>query len=210
MRLPSDIFDELTEATVEGWVRWEKFSFMARFFDFGGGYDSLMAVFRFADTNHLRFGLFDENGSFHEITVEGILSEGTWYHIAAVSGTGGMKLYVNGVLVGENSYDGSFSRISGANNLLGKDNVDESRPTLNGQLDEVRVLSVARTEKQIRDTMFTVVRDDGYPLAIFRYTQSSTCVSWKTAHPHAQPSTRNTWNRNGRRMENLPICGWIG
>jgi len=48
-----------------------------------------------------------------------------------------------------------FSRISEGNNLLGKDNKLENRPTLNGQLDELRVWSVARTEKQIRDTMFT-------------------------------------------------------
>jgi len=159
VELPQDIFNELSEATVEGWIHWEKFSYMARFFDFGA-LNRSMLVYRFADTNHLRFGLYDENGILHLITVKGILSEGTWCHIAAVSGTSGMKLYFNGILVGENPYDGSFSRISGENNLLGKDNMGGGRPTLNGQLDEVCVWSIARTEKQIRDTIFTSLHGD--------------------------------------------------
>jgi hypothetical protein len=35
VRLPSNAFDGLDEATVEGWVRWEKLTKGARFFDFG-------------------------------------------------------------------------------------------------------------------------------------------------------------------------------
>jgi len=133
VRLPSDIFNELDEATVEGWVRWEKFSTDARFFDFGEREKS-MNVYRRQNTNDLWFVLYDEKGERHTITAEGILSEGTWCYIATVSGKSGMKLYINGVLVGENPYDGSFSRIgSGANNLLGKDNWGAGQ-YLNGQL----------------------------------------------------------------------------
>jgi len=159
VELPQNIFNELDEATVEGWIKWEKLGKFSRFFDFGA-LKRNMLVYCFVYTNHLGFALYDENGSQHRIAVEGILSEGTWCHIAAVSGKSGMKLYFNGVLVGENPYDGSFSRISGENNLLGQDNSSENRPTLNGQLDEVRVWSVARTEKQIRDTMFTSLHGD--------------------------------------------------
>ena len=41
----------------------------------------------------------------------GILRLDQWYHIAAVSGKAGIKLYLNGVLVGECAYTGSFSDI---------------------------------------------------------------------------------------------------
>jgi len=36
VELPPGIFNELDEATVEGWVKWERFRNMSRFFDFGG------------------------------------------------------------------------------------------------------------------------------------------------------------------------------
>ena len=46
---------------------------------------------------------------------------GEWYHLAAVSGKGGMKLYLNGVLVGTNSFKGSFADgPKGENNWLGR------------------------------------------------------------------------------------------
>ena len=35
VELPAHIFDGLEEATVEGWVRWDRFATDARFFDFG-------------------------------------------------------------------------------------------------------------------------------------------------------------------------------
>src|SRR5258708_6470156 len=35
VQLPPDIFNELTEATVEGWVKWERLGNWMRFFDFG-------------------------------------------------------------------------------------------------------------------------------------------------------------------------------
>jgi len=160
VQLPSDIFNHLDEATVEGWIRWETFSTWARFFDFGERNKS-MAVARQSGTNDLVFALYDEEGKHHEIIAQGILSEGKWYHIAAVSGGDGMKLHVNGALVGEHPYDGSFSRIgSGANNLLGKGNWERTSSHLNGQLDEIRVWDVARTGEQIRATMFKTLSGD--------------------------------------------------
>src|SRR5882672_4003528 len=35
VQLPPDILNELTEATVEGWVKWERLGNWMRFFDFG-------------------------------------------------------------------------------------------------------------------------------------------------------------------------------
>ena len=35
LQLPSNVFDQLDQATVEGWVKWEKFSRNSRFFYFG-------------------------------------------------------------------------------------------------------------------------------------------------------------------------------
>ena len=158
VRLPSDIFNELDEVTIEGWVRWEKFSFMARFFDFAAE-ERYIAVHCIAGTGSLWFALLDENSVSHFINVEGILSEGTWFHIAGVLGKGGMKLYLNGVLVG-NPVAGLYRVADEPGSFLGMDNNPEERPTLNGQLDEVRIWGIARTEAQIRSTMRTPLQGD--------------------------------------------------
>src|SRR6185503_8631835 len=75
--------------------------------------------------------------------------------MAAVTGPGGVRLYLNGMLVATNAYTGSLSSVGGQNYFLGRDNYADNRPAmLNGQLDEVRVWRVMRTENEIRETMF--------------------------------------------------------
>jgi PAS domain S-box-containing protein len=158
VELPPNIFTNLTEATVEGWVKWERFRQHARFFDFGrqGG---LMGVYTDAGGTRLIFELSrNNNNPLIQVMVRGLCTN-QWFHIAAVSGPGGMKLYVNGALVGSATHTGSFSWIgSGEHNFLGRSNWRESKPESNedfqGQMDEVRVWRLARTEAQIRQTMF--------------------------------------------------------
>src|SRR5204863_1542400 len=62
---------------------------------------------------------------------------------------------LNGMLVATNEYTGSLSSVGAQNYFLGRDNYTLNPSTmLNGQLDEVRVWSVLRTENEIRDGMF--------------------------------------------------------
>ena len=73
--------------------------------------------------------------------------------MAAVTGRGGMKLYVNGVQVGAAPYEGSFAAIgNGGENYLGRSNWTDNAD-FQGRMDEVRIWSVARTTAQIRATM---------------------------------------------------------
>ncbi|MBI2504200.1 MAG: hypothetical protein HYW07_13325, partial [Candidatus Latescibacteria bacterium] len=61
--------------------------------------------------------------------------------------------YLNGVLAGQNGFEGSFAAIGTAeHNYLGKSNWKENA-YFRGQLDEVRVWSMARTQEQIRAGM---------------------------------------------------------
>ncbi len=85
----------------------------------------------------------------------GVMQTDEWYHVAAVSGREGMKLYLDGGLLGTNSFTGSFAALkSGARFRLGRSVVD-AEPLVDGQLAEVRVWKVARSEAQIRQTMLT-------------------------------------------------------
>jgi len=154
VQLPSNVFNNLDNATVEAWVKWERFGRFPQPFGFGA-IDKLqvMAVNNYEGNPHLQFFIYAQ-GKLYLIRINNILRLDEWCHIAAVSGKDGMKLYLNGVLIGENKYTGSFSAInSGEQNAFGKSNWSVN-DYFKGQLDEIRIWKVARTQKQIQTTMF--------------------------------------------------------
>ncbi len=161
VELPPNIFNDLTEATVEVWVRWDDFSgSRKRVFDYGDALQDMSLTadnITPGDTAGLGFALCDGRQKVVQwLGVPGILRARRWCHVAAVSGPGGMKLYLDGVLVGTNSYAGSFAGLqSGKRFYLGQRVTTNDVPTdFKGTIDEVRVWKVARTEAQIRETMF--------------------------------------------------------
>ena len=114
VELPPNIFNDLDEATVEAWVRWDDFSGTGkRLFNYG---DALrdMSLYSGYDSTGLRFVVGDPSGKredLHFVLAEGFLRPQQWCHVAGVSGKGGMKLYLDGALVGTNAYPGSFSSL---------------------------------------------------------------------------------------------------
>ena len=70
VQLPPNIFDSLTQATVEGWVKWEQFRASDRFFDFG---DRNREMYVRADGPQLNFLVTTPDGTRHRIEVAGIL-----------------------------------------------------------------------------------------------------------------------------------------
>ena len=91
---------------------------------------------------------------------ENYLRTDRWFHVAAVSGPSGMRLYVDGSLVGENSFPGSFATIgNNATNWIGRGlQQNDFDDDFDGFMDEIRVWRVARTGDQIRanrDTALT-------------------------------------------------------
>lgn len=156
VELPENIFTNLTEATVESWVKWEAFMNNSRVFDFGIVSNETYLA-NAGTSSILKFLITAPDQTRHRIEVPGILQLDQWYHIAAVTGQGGVRLYCDGVLVGTNSYSGSLSTLSGRRNYLGRSNfrvVNTADANFRGQISEVRVWRVARTEDQIRQNMF--------------------------------------------------------
>ena len=159
VELPPDLFNTFEEATVEAWVRWDAFTGAEkRLFNYGGPRGD-MSVFAEHDTAQLRFVVGDPSGrlaDLHWIDVDDVVSAGQWCHVAAVSGKGGMRLYLNGVLVGSNSYTGSFTGLrNGTRNYLGQTVTTNDTPALfKGAMDEFRVWNRVRSEAEINDTLF--------------------------------------------------------
>ncbi|MGA2658129.1 MAG: response regulator [Verrucomicrobiota bacterium] len=158
VELPPDIFTNLTDATVEGWVKWRAFRNMSRFFDFGELWHSVNVQNRNREGT-LHFEVAPREDEAHALDVAGILRSNEWVHLAAVSGKAGMKLYLNGILVAANDYLGSVSAVrSGKHNYFGRSNwkgtPENDDEDFDGQMDEIRVWSQARAPEQIRATMF--------------------------------------------------------
>ena len=167
VQLPGGIFDSLEDATVEAWVKWEEWGYFSQWFAFGTDvadtYDpsvpwGAMGMNHITRTSTLQFFIYNSKGELQTVVprvtpVAVDLPLGWWCHMAAVSGRGGMRFYLNGVLVGYNDYEGSFAAIGhGEHNYLGKSNWKENA-YFRGQLDEVRVWSGARSGEQIRAGM---------------------------------------------------------
>jgi hypothetical protein len=108
VELPPDVFNDFTEATVEAWVKWNAFgNRYQRIFNYGeGGRD--IGLTTETSTNTLWFVIATPTSGLQTAKVEKALKAGEWTHVAGVSGSGGMKLYVNGVLVATNPYTGSL------------------------------------------------------------------------------------------------------
>jgi signal transduction histidine kinase/CheY-like chemotaxis protein/ligand-binding sensor domain-containing protein len=154
VELPGDAFNGLEQFTIEGWVNWNAAGDWARLFDFGTPNARIWAG-QDGKTETLRFSI-DHDRQFDSLQSKGSLVPGKWLHCAFVSGPGGGKMYVDGVLADSRPFTGSFAshRITGRNFLGRSTNNDDYFPGyLSGQLDEVRAWNVERTEEQIRETI---------------------------------------------------------
>ncbi|MBT5925249.1 MAG: response regulator [Verrucomicrobia bacterium] len=147
--LPTHIFRDLEEATVEAWVKWGNIK-ETRFFN-SSGENGDFGIGTLGD-GRLHFFIADAEGKLRSIEVQGAAFHKEWSHIAAVSGKRGMRLYFNGDQIGTEGYTGSFSSIGGSmTNRVGRAyNISD----FEGQIDELRVWKVARSEVDIRADMF--------------------------------------------------------
>ncbi|HIO75903.1 MAG TPA: LamG domain-containing protein, partial [Gammaproteobacteria bacterium] len=144
LELPADIFDALDAATVEGWVRWQDFDGQANMFTFGDAQQGMQVTID-AKAQMLNFQVAKSVDQVYLVESAAVVSPETWYHVAATSGPNGMKLYLNGELVGTDDYTGSFSGIGkGSPNRIGP---------MKGQIDEFRVWRLQRTQRQVLTDM---------------------------------------------------------
>jgi Ca2+-binding RTX toxin-like protein len=126
-------------------------------------------LFRTTDPNAGLFCIFEDNGGHdrhiylsngniagrlwdNEIIIrEGLnLADGQWHQVAHVFGNsiGGQKLYIDGQLVA--SGDKSQSEFDWQNQVLIGRSFDATHQFLNGQIDDVRIWNVARTQTEIQ------------------------------------------------------------
>jgi len=160
LQLPPNIFNNLTQATVEVWAKWAEFGSFSRVFEFGAGYHSI-SLFNHSTNSDLRFNIYPrfakaEPKWMFTATARGLLRANEWMHIAAVSGPGGMKLYANGRLVAQHTNQMTFADIKASHtNVIGHGLArGPSDRDFKGEIDEIRVWDHQRSLAEIRDNMF--------------------------------------------------------
>ncbi len=98
-----------------------------------------------------------DDGTSHEIRVENVLAVGQEYHFSLTFGSDGMNAYLDGVLVGSNSYTGGLSGntepiVIGANQWASSNNTaDNIQGALKGEISEVRLYNQAFDEAEISE-----------------------------------------------------------
>jgi gliding motility-associated-like protein len=88
---------------------------------------------------------------FTKVSVVYPFVKSRWYHIAGNYDGTTMRFYVNGCLLGEKTTTGNLfqNNFNTAIGMMGKTTIEQ----FYGDIDEVRIWSVARTEAQIKDNM---------------------------------------------------------
>ena len=99
------------------------------------------------DSGQLTFGAY--TGQTNTTTSPLRYNDGAWHHMVATQGSDGMKLYVDGALVGTNPTTGN-ENYAGYWRVGGDSDWGGSSPFFNGSIDEVSVYQVALTADQVR------------------------------------------------------------
>jgi signal transduction histidine kinase len=153
VELPANLFANPTQVTVEAWVKIGRLKENSHFLDLGG-YQREMYLSNEGTDPALKFLITDARRQRHRIAVPDLLELNRWFHLAAVTGPAGVRLYCNGMLVGTNAYSGGISAIGTNDNFIGRSSSSRSRPVyFQGQIDDVRVWATARSESEIREGM---------------------------------------------------------
>ncbi len=154
VELPSDIFNDLSSATVEAWVLWRKVDGIRRFFTYGATNKDYSIGAGHFGSGSLVFGIMENGTSFQNLDVPELIEPHQWYHVAVTSGSKGMQLYLNGELLNANHLTISFDQLgSGAPNVLGSPGYLGDLITFDGQIDAFRVWDYQRSKEEIHQDM---------------------------------------------------------
>ena len=151
VQLPSGIFGQEENATIEAWVKWEQFNEWSRVFDFGREGNAVV-VQNNKKSSQINFRIWDNKEKEHGVSAKKAVLANTWHHIAVVCGTGGMRIYVDGTFYDDDDYRGGLNQAYGGNYYLGKSNWPKDQPFA-GMLSEFRVWNYQRSQSEIRRTM---------------------------------------------------------
>gem|GEM_PF-712134 len=162
VELPGNLLRDLPQTTFEAWVRWDRLGNQSHWFS-SGDRESHLLIGTEAASRRAFLAVCLQDGPCHEISQsepKPVLTVNTWYHYAAVTGTNGMQIFLNGELVAQHKVTGllrapSANSVQPYHTYLGR-SVRRTRwgeEDFAGMIDEVRVWRTVRTIEEIRFSM---------------------------------------------------------
>ena len=135
------------EMTIAMWTKWNGGNMWQRMWDFGTGTNAYMFLTPNGDGG-IRFAI-KNGGNEQRVSSSSVLPDNRWVHVAVTIGNNGARLYVDGLLVSENT--GITIRpcdIKPVLNYIGRSQF-LADPLYNGLIDDVRIFNRALTSDQI-------------------------------------------------------------
>ncbi|MBI9072601.1 MAG: CotH kinase family protein [Melioribacteraceae bacterium] len=165
------------ELTLEAWIKadkWKQYSHQGVIIanDNMGWNEDFGYALRCGDNGQIDFVVGD--GKWHELhSNAGVLSLNQWNHIAATYNGNKMKIYVNGKLKISKTDKFEISK-SPKNLFIGSSPSDFSR-CFSGEIDDVRIWNVCRTEDELNSAMNVGIEKSAHGLAgYWRFNEGST------------------------------------
>lgn len=159
--------------TIEAMVRWSSFMHWSRIIDFGNGAGADNIVFANVGGSKDLAGVIIQNGQAYNNTSPGALTADTWLHVAvAIDASGQTTLYRDGraILTGKGQLPRGVLRTL---NYTGKSNWG-SDGFFHGQMTELRIWGVARSEAEIAANQRRVLSGDEPGLLAYWPTDEGT------------------------------------
>jgi hypothetical protein len=152
--------------TIECWAKWDGFNDWSRLLDLGNGPGSDNILFaNESNSSNLRFEVY-QDGSTEGITSPVAMETNRWYHVAVTqTSTGFATIYIDGVEAASGTIHQPLDVIR-FNCYIGLSNWP-SDGYFDGQIDEMRIWNVARTQSEIRQFMFKPVASNAAGLVAY-------------------------------------------
>ncbi|MCF8368502.1 MAG: LamG domain-containing protein, partial [Bacteroidales bacterium] len=166
--------------TIEAWVYPHSFNPQSpdNYISNVAGHDDAGALLRIGDEDGSNM-VDDNRAQFTINTANGVdkcnstteMSINTWYHVAGTYDGSNLKIYVNGILEDTEPHSGTISTASSLINIGGP--LGTSR-YFDGLVDEVRIWNIARTEDQLRTSIYLELQgNESGLIAYYNFNESS-------------------------------------
>ncbi len=165
------------------------------------------------NTGKLEFGIYNGlHNNWTSIVGNTIINSDNWTHVAVVKEETSVKLYVNGVLDVSGTMDNTPYVTNMQIGVLFQANQQVPNTHFGGQIDEVRIWYMARTEDEIRDVLYKNINGNWGGLACcYRMNQSVQDVSsLKDASSNAFHGHMNYFESGNDFVASNYLLNWLG
>ncbi len=198
--------------TIEAWIKTTSTAKEKEIVCWGSRSSSDVVEFRL-DEGKLEYGLYTgADNDWVSLKSNTSINTGNWTHVCVVQEESSVKLYINGLLDVSSTLVKRPQVTNMQIGVLFQNNIQNLAYDFDGQIDEVRIWYMARTEAEIRETLYQNINGNWGGLACcYRMNQSVQDVSsLKDASPNAFHGHMNFFESGSDFNPNTYIINWLG